>query len=66
MHLNSVKKFTVFVFVALFLAACGGEDSAASGAKGAGAPGKGGLVSLEYLKHSTNKEIRDLSVNQHL
>ncbi|SHG49743.1 membrane fusion protein, multidrug efflux system [Fibrobacter sp. UWCM] len=42
MHLNSVKKFTVFVFVALFLAACGGEDSAASGAKGAGAPGKGG------------------------
>ncbi len=42
MHLNSVKKFVVFVFVALFLAACGGEDSAASGAKGAGAPGKGG------------------------
>ena len=43
MHLNGVKKFIVFVFVALFLAACGGEDSAASGAKGAGAPGKGGL-----------------------
>ena len=42
MHLNSVKKFVVFIFVALFLAACGGGDSSASGAKGAGAPGKGG------------------------
>lgn len=39
MHLNSVKKFTVFVFVALFLAACGG-DSAAPGKGGPG--GKGG------------------------